>query len=528
MKKNNLENKIKDTFDNHQFQLNHDELWENIEPKLKKKKKRRFFFIWFFGGAMLLAFLFIHNFSNEEESNLTLATTLESGPEELDATPLQVHEKEAAATTEVNEELANTSTVAQEKASLLTKAINKVETAGSRTLDDIIMLEPNNLKKSSIPIPTNDIKNEIANPMTQKPRVGNVLENTIENSNIAEVAIIKKSIDNSENGKNKDVAENIADNNFSASNDVNDSSNIEEINNGEKSENRVTSHNKKDKNKPISKIRKSRKKKKKKVKRESDTEEKSKKVRTRHSRRKAFYYAQPTLSYIVPFSSLRSRGGEFSRNLQIRQDTEKRLEAFGFGLNFYRQSRNGFIIVSGIEYQRINTSVGFSSITEEFETIQGVISITENALGQVIDQQLGPKVITKTTIEEQRIFNHHTFINVPVGIGKVWENHKYDFKFSGGLDFNIYHNFKGTIKDVTRDFSFSRRNSLVFESVFKKRTGMGLWMSSEFAKPLTKKTLFWVAPRIQIPFSNVNSEDYNLKQKFFNLNVSVGVSLKLM
>ncbi len=57
MKKNNLENKIKDSLDGYEFHLDHDEIWQNIEPELKKKKKRRFFFIWFLGSAMLLGVL---------------------------------------------------------------------------------------------------------------------------------------------------------------------------------------------------------------------------------------------------------------------------------------------------------------------------------------------------------------------------------------------------------------------------------------------------------------------------------------
>ncbi len=527
MKKSNLENKIKDSFDNHEFKLNHDEIWENIEPELKKKKKKRFFFIWFFGGAMMLAFLFMYTFNKEENLSVAQESAIESEsvPPALDAAPFQVQEKEVISPIEANKVLAKTIAAVSEKYSPVVETIDKIKAAGSRAIDNSNILESNNLFRPTSSSSTSAIKREIAKPVTQEQSLGNVLENTIRNSAKGEVVIVKEFTDKLENEDSDMASENITDNNFADSNEANNLSDVEETDKVERLKSKLTPDKK---SKSVSKKRKSKKRKKKKVKRENDTDEKSKKVRTRHSRRKATYYAQPTLSYIVPLSSLSSRGSEVPRNLQIRQDSEKRLEAFGIGLNFYRQSRNGFIIVSGIEYQRINTSVNFSSITEEVEIIQGIVSITENALGQVIDQQSGTKVITKTTIEEQRIFNHHTFINVPVGIGRVWKNRKYDVKVLGGLDFNVYHNFNGTIKDVNRDFNFSSRNSPVFENVFKKKTGVGLWLSSEFAKPISKKALLWVAPRIQIPFSDVNSERYNLKQKYFNVNVSVGVSLKLL
>ncbi len=259
----------------------------------------------------------------------------------------------------------------------------------------------------------------------------------------------------------------------------------------------------------------------------SESDEKSKKVRLRRSRRKVTYYAQPSLSYILPISSLNLRDAELNNALQILKDTETQLEAFGVGFNVYRQSRNGFIIVAGIEYQRLNRRVNLVNETEQVEIRQGVVTITEDSQGQIIDQELGPKEIVRRTIEEQRIYNHHIFVNIPVGVGKVWENRKYDFKLLGGLDFNIYHNFKGTIKDTNRDISILRRTSDSYERVFNKKTGVGIWLSSEFAKPINEKTLLWIAPRIQIPFSDVNLSEYALKQKYFNFNLSIGVSLML-
>ncbi len=55
---NKFEEIVKSVFERHRPETDHDLLWENIEPHLKKKKKRRAFILLFWGLALGLLFLF--------------------------------------------------------------------------------------------------------------------------------------------------------------------------------------------------------------------------------------------------------------------------------------------------------------------------------------------------------------------------------------------------------------------------------------------------------------------------------------
>lgn len=52
MNMDNFEHKAKNLFEHYQPESENDQIWNHIEPHLKKKKKRRFI-IWFFVGAGL-------------------------------------------------------------------------------------------------------------------------------------------------------------------------------------------------------------------------------------------------------------------------------------------------------------------------------------------------------------------------------------------------------------------------------------------------------------------------------------------
>jgi len=93
MENHNFENKVKETFEEYIPKLDHDEIWENIEPHLKKKKKRRFFFIWFLGGLLLLGLFSQSNLFVEKEKE-TNSLPVPTSPEKITEIKVMEDKKE--------------------------------------------------------------------------------------------------------------------------------------------------------------------------------------------------------------------------------------------------------------------------------------------------------------------------------------------------------------------------------------------------------------------------------------------------
>ncbi|MBK6998318.1 MAG: hypothetical protein IPH31_26865 [Lewinellaceae bacterium] len=57
----NFEKQAQSEFESYRPEVNTDEVWENIEPHLKKKRKRRpfLFFFWGLGIGLLMVFLWM-------------------------------------------------------------------------------------------------------------------------------------------------------------------------------------------------------------------------------------------------------------------------------------------------------------------------------------------------------------------------------------------------------------------------------------------------------------------------------------
>ncbi len=81
---NKFEEIVKSVFERHRPETDHDLLWENIEPHLKKKKKRRAFILLFWGLALGLLFLFF--WENASPPTLSSGTGEKSAASQVENT----------------------------------------------------------------------------------------------------------------------------------------------------------------------------------------------------------------------------------------------------------------------------------------------------------------------------------------------------------------------------------------------------------------------------------------------------------
>ena len=549
MENNNLENNIKRSFEEYSYNLDHDEIWNNIEPKLKRKKKRRFIILWFFGGLTTMGLLYTYTFVNKEQKATVIETIEEAKTDHAIAnniavnTPsLQNDNIESLAQEDRSLESSPSSQTslspngviakATQKTEALQKLVSrntKVSTQKKETLGEGVSQNLNagveffrtETKSFNVPIPAT-AENKLLDAKGIKEPVDATVNNNLEsqtNKNETQTTVREN------DSRIKDNQEKTEHEGTSKEKIKREKIDREKVSKGKEQKEKLKRE--KERIEKLKKEKERNRKNKEKERKEKLKRDKAKKIALKSSKRKHTWSIQPTIAAIVPLRILgtNASSSELAYRNQ-RRETETQLEAYSVGFNVQAQTRRDIIFTIGLGMQRLNSRYGFESTTVVEEISEGIISVTEDAQGQIIDTQFALKEKTITTREIVRHFNTHTFINVPIGIGKAWHNRKYDFRFMTGVDINLYHNFTGSISGPDgNDLDFGRNRSFLFNQVFKRQTGFGIWAATEFQKPINNRVNLSIAPRIQLPLTAITQDEYALSQRFINFSLTLGANI---
>lgn len=505
MQYNNFEKDIKNTFDNFKPEIDNDEIWDNIEPKLKKKKKRRFFFIWFLLGGLAVSYWAIQStFLSEDDSVITQKETskkdIEKSVESIASPPINTEldktlPQEIISTTD-GVQLSSTKKVVKEK----------------RTIDN--------------PIFTNQqLYNQFPNPQKTNPKPSlQLTDKGIESTQIlnqkteivTENPIVNVEVETEE--ENKKIAEDL-ENQTTKDKFLADKQSNSKIGNAIDKEEKDQ--------KKLEKQTDSKSSKKKKDKKKKDKKEKKKKEIIRPNKRKKWQYEfQSTVAPVYPIRQISKTFGNGSSSfIDSKKSTEKQLEAFAIDMNFGVQKRNGLVMVLGFQYQRFNEKFDQSTVEQETNIREIETTIVENSFGDVIRSEKENVPITTTITRIKKIYNSHQFYNIPFGIGKSWRNKKFDYVLVGGLQYNMVYQFEGTILD--RDWEALEIYSNNYERIFRKRAGWGIWLSGEYRHHINKRLDWVVAPKIQIPMRSLTTDESDINQRYYPVSLNLGINYLL-
>ena len=102
-------------------------------------------------------------------------------------------------------------------------------------------------------------------------------------------------------------------------------------------------------------------------------------------------------------------------------------------------------------------------------------------------------------------------------------------KFTGGINLNLSFSMKGYILDQSDSPTkmFSSGPNSYYHSVFRKKAQLSLWASCEYSKQITPLISWLIAPEIHFPLGSLTTGDYPLKQKYYTLQMRMGVNCLL-
>ena len=504
MNDNSFEKDMKDSFHQYEPNLNTDEIWENIEPKLKKKKKRRFFFwLWFgiLGVISTIAILvFFPKKNNVEIDGLKIENISEYNNNQPNETTLTNN------TQDLEEVLSQ-----QDKVEQTTQAATVEQKTKQREKTSIVNVNPFDNRQEEVVFESSSVSTSIQ----QTPPLSNSA--TIENKLINLTMVDEASVNANTTTEATIVLENPKEN------EAVEEEEEQSVRSEKPSETLLLAEEKKKTQKEKTSKQKSEK---------SEKNKKSKKKVTRKKRPKWHYESQFTIAPILPIKAMSANPDVSfaSQTLDLRREKEKQLEAFGFKGSLVFQHRKGFLLTGGIEYQQLNER--FKNQETVTEIIQEVVTltVTENQNEEIINSTSGPLYVTQTTTVNQRIANNYRFINIPIGVGMAWTKRKQHYKLVGGLDYNLFFRFKGALirnydgEQSTEIFKKNDHNSSSYNSIFKDRVGFGLWIAGEYHRPINNKLSWILAPKIQIPFSTISQDLTGVNQRYYRISLETGVN----
>ena len=385
MNMDNFEQKTKNLFEQYRPETDNDQIWNNIEPHLKKKKKRRFI-IWFFVGAGLglLGLLGLGG-----ETKTTDATQASIGQSASDPAATSNAAPHAASDSEMQAPSEQASPANPDGALSVPQRKHKqarvmqISTPGTRT--DAATAGSLTPKSTSV-----DLSPATASAV--EPAAG------MQVNAVADASALSAKAD---------------------SNAMNQATALRKKN---QSSGAKTAQKPQDKSKT----------------------HKRKKTRFEHDMSMQAGLFMP-FKLLIDNPEIGSGAPEL---LAQRRNSERQLEAFNLGGMYTLVLRSGLLFRTGLEYRQMAEQFTVEEETVEVDYRQGIVSQTVDANGMVISQQMGLKKVTTTRYYRNIAYNKVQMLNLPIGVGYRMQRRQFALEWVGGLDMNLFFKVKGTMYDT--------------------------------------------------------------------------------
>lgn len=230
---------------------------------------------------------------------------------------------------------------------------------------------------------------------------------------------------------------------------------------------------------------------------------------------------------LLPFKQLEDKAHTTASEtlLRNRNATEKSLEAISAGLQYTMATKKGLTFKAGLDYMRLNEKFHTDYTEKKVEVIQGVLSITVDGAGAIIDQTMGSKTVTTTKEYSNTAYNRFQFFNLPLGMGYQKTNKKRGWEISAGFDVNLSTRFQGTQFNTA-----GYPSAYVYPGttgIYKRNIGLGAWGAYGYAWKLNRRLNWQASVRASVPFRSVSANAYALSQRYFYMGLHTGLSFNL-
>lgn len=520
MKWEKFDKKVNSELDGHQADVDIDALWGAIEPAVDaintdKKKRRGGIFWWFFGGLLLVGMglgVFLFNKNDAQiATDLNVEKTVIKGRDIVDLNKKETDDAVINIEKATDEIEVNFKEVTKESEQLTTLNKAKSQSDFSENQDNI------RLEKERI------LKNTSGNGLIEKGKFTNEMDlNNSKNGSVAS--------DNQE-AKVRPIAN--ADVVLKKSNSIDEKEAKNVI------ENQRTNPfilNTKDKNRlsqlPVDLLKEmevSLADLQRKTLNDADAEAIKEEIKAvaAAQKKRAKKKANASMSLYggvgLTARNLSSKNDSLDNSvLSLREDTERSLETIQLGMQFHLQhEKTGLELTTGLNYTQINERFDYNTAVIEMDSIEGVEFVYRNVNGDTVET-VGMLPRTTTTTFTNRHYNKYQLIDIPVLLGYRKVFGKFSFGAQAGVLVNLRLKTSGRMLA-----SESEIVNIEDTETFKSSVGLSYYFGATIDYELTKKWSISAAPFVRHLPNNFANANYELKQKYTQYGLNVGVRYRI-
>ncbi len=227
-----------------------------------------------------------------------------------------------------------------------------------------------------------------------------------------------------------------------------------------------------------------------------------------------------SLGFALVNKELMAKTGDFDNYLNKRIATENYLEAFSSNFDYNINHSSGFFISTGIHYTQIDERFQDVDSIDIHKENQGISKEVQNGDG-TISYLRGQKEVVKHIVWDKIIYNYYSFVEIPVIVGYRFDINKLSVELNSGLSYNLLFLKRGQIIG-TEGFPVDIANE---KNIFKNRSGISFIAGMKVLFPI-KKRLFFFEPNIKYNLQDITTDEYPLKQRYFNYGLKLGYRYK--
>ncbi len=226
------------------------------------------------------------------------------------------------------------------------------------------------------------------------------------------------------------------------------------------------------------------------------------------------------LIYGSSLKTLATKSDEAQSLLDLRRNSETRLEVLGVGLDFKMEHRSGLYGRIGLEYEQINERFDFDFVeTRTYLDDNQLLEIIYDVNG-VPMEVYGTGEVTEILEYKKKVYNSYRMIDIPLLLGYTFKGGDFSLFLESGVAMNISFAPEGELFNASAEpIELAEEKDDIFKTNLGISVLAGIGLSYQFSEQFS----LYFSPRIKFRPNSITTDAYPLTQKYTNTAIQLGM-----